>query len=294
MKVANPIHISRDASLSSLQLSPIRINGDNENPILGAKATGFFWEKNSKWYLVTNLHVVTGWNFERQCSLSNTGFSPTHLEFIFSVDCNEESAPNDANLLKRVGKRVDLCEFGAPSWLVHPLHAYAVDVAVIELFVNPEKEDIRSDLGGRSIITIPINKLELDNLYHPRVADEAFVVGFPKGMHAQGFPIWKRASIATEPSIDLNALPKILIDTATRQGMSGSPVFARANGVFSPDGVLSKDSIIGEVTNFLGVYSGRIGEDELGVQLGIVWKAQVIDDIIDGGVRGTNPWKTTS
>lgn len=294
MKNADPIHISRDASLCSLQVSPVRVNGEDEASTGGASATGFFWLRNSKWYLVTNLHVVTGWNFELRRSLSTTGFAPTHLEFWFSVDCNEESAPNGANLLKRVGKRVGLYNSGAPIWLVHPLHADAVDVAVIELFVSPEKEDIRSDLGGRDIITRPINTLEFDKLYSPRVADDSFVVGYPKGMHAQGFPIWKRASIATEPSIDVDALPKLLIDTATRQGMSGSPVFARANGVFSPNGIISGDSVIGEVTNFLGVYSGRIGEDELGVQLGIVWKSQVIDDIIDGCVHGTSPWELTA
>ena len=63
-----------------------------------------------------------------------------------------------------------------------------------------------------------------------------FVLGYPKGISGgRGFPIWKRASIATEPDIQHDGLPKLLVDTATREGMSGAPVVAIADGDFEMD-----------------------------------------------------------
>ncbi len=87
-------------------------------------------------------------------------------------------------------------------------------------------------------------------------------------------PIWKRGTISTEPVIDIENLPKFLVDTATRSGMSGSPVIMQRNGFHAFDGQqLTGKEIIGLIRLFAGVYSGRIGtEDNLQTQLGIVWK----------------------
>jgi len=50
--------------------------------------------------------------------------------------------------------------------------------------------------------------------------------------------------------------------------------------------------LIGEIQNFVGIYSGRIlGKTELEAQLGIVWKKEVIDEIIDGEFKDEiNMW----
>ena len=100
---------------------------------------------------------------------------------------------------------------------------------------------------------------------------------YPRGLDGGNeLAIWKRASIASEPKHDIDGLPKLLIDTATRQGMSGSPVIVRRRGMTVPRGVqrvpgkLTGQELIGESDTFLGVYSGRIGDDPMGVQLGIV------------------------
>ena len=120
------------------------------------------------------------------------------------------------------------------------------------------------------------------------MADEAFVIGYPfsDATYLQ-LPIWKRASIASEPDVDVDQLPKLLIDTATRPGLSGSPVIMQRVGIHGMNGgEIDKNTIIGRIRNFLGVYSGRIGADEVKAQLGIVWKAHVIQEIIDGQVPG--------
>jgi hypothetical protein len=73
--------------------------------------------------------------------------------------------------------------------------------------------------------------------------------------------------------------------------MSGAPVIAIRRGLTAPQNAKSLgDSIFGTVETFLGVYSGRVGNDELGAQLGIVWKASVISEIIDGRTLGKTPF----
>ena len=53
------------------------------------------------------------------------------------------------------------------------------------------------------------------------------------------------------------------------------------------EGKLVGESGIGEIQNFVGVYSGRIknslDKDNLEAQLGVVWNASVIREIITGG-----------
>jgi len=70
-------------------------------------------------------------------------------------------------------------------------------------------------------------------------------------------------------------------DTATRSGLSGSPVIMKRHGMHClVSGALTGEEIIGTISNFIGVYSGRMGKDEFKAQLGIVWRASVINDIV--------------
>ena len=109
-------------------------------------------------------------------------------------------------------------------------------------------------------------------------------MGYPRGMSGGGhFPIWKRATIATEPDVDLDGLPRFYVDTATREGMSGSPVYAQEVGYWLPEGETDKaKASIGKGRRFIGVYSGRLGaEDEFKAQLGIVWKESALISLVE-------------
>ena len=112
-------------------------------------------------------------------------------------------------------------------------------------------------------------------------------------------------------------MPKILVDTASRPGMSGSPVLYRCNNYFKvdKDGNLADDGIFGAIFGFVGVYSGRIEEpddkpsaqcececpkckeihpDESDTQLGIVWKTRVIQEIVEGKCLDTGNYPKQS
>jgi hypothetical protein len=119
------------------------------------------------------------------------------------------------------------------------------------------------------------------------VAMDVFALGYPMGIDGGGeFPIWKRASIAMEPNVHRGGPRHMLIDTATRPGMSGAPVIAIANGqefVGPPPGL----SRPGRDYRFVGVYSSRLGRGEMmEAQLGVVWDASHLEIIVKTGVRG--------
>lgn len=52
------------------------------------------------------------------------------------------------------------------------------------------------------------------------------------------------------------------------------------------NGKIARNTTFGTIRTFVGVYSGRLGaKDEFQAQLGIVWKKQVIEEIIEGQVK---------
>jgi hypothetical protein len=74
------------------------------------------------------------------------------------------------------------------------------------------------------------------------------------------------------------------------RGGGGAPVIAVSNGCNVPIGGKGiQDAIFRRVESFVGIYSGRTDDDSLGIQIGIVWKTRVIDEILRGKMRGSNP-----
>jgi hypothetical protein len=120
------------------------------------------------------------------------------------------------------------------------------------------------------------------------VGAEVFILGFPRGLKPTGnLPIRKRGSIATEPYFHAYYTdPSFLIDAATREGMSGSPVVARAITKQEMDKIrapLAADTRIIQHRglSLVGVYSGRIGvKDALEAQLGKVWRPELIHQML--------------
>ena len=52
---------------------------------------------------------------------------------------------------------------------------------------------------------------------------------------------------------------------------------------------MTGDEVIGTVERFVAIYSGRIGDDELGGQLGLAWQAHVLEDILTLSTAGAHP-----
>ncbi len=114
--------------------------------------------------------------------------------------------------LEWLGFKIDLYKDEMPDWLVHPIHKEKVDVVALEL-------EIKGEFSG---ILKPINNIDFQE-FKVEVSDDVFILGFPYTIKGGGyFPIWKKGSVATEPDIDLDSLPKFYVDTASKKGMSGA------------------------------------------------------------------------
>jgi len=106
--------------------------------------------------------------------------------------------------------------------------------------------------------------------------DSLTIVGFPFGMaQAAGLPIWKTGTLASDLDVDFGGKPVFLVDTTSRPGMSGSPVYAiRSGGNYR----MSMGAIGGSAARrFLGVYSEQMPT----VEIGGVWKAEVVVALYD-------------
>ena len=235
-----------------------------------AIGTAFFYRHLESTHLVTNWHNVTGRNPKSKQPLSSHGGVPNRMIVGIPTHTTKDERPCILWQWKTLRLYEDE-KMERPAWCEHPTFHESVDVVTIPL----------GGLEETAVMAANDSQLGLDNIrLYPSL--DVFVLGFPRGMSGGAhFPIWKRASIATEPDVDIDGLPKIFIDTATREGMSGSPVYAQEVGYWMPEGKTSPgDAVIGKGRRFIGIYSGRVGDDSFQAQLGIVWKASVIEEII--------------
>jgi len=230
-------------------------------------ATGFVWEDDSgHFYLVTNWHNLSGKDVFTKTHTSNTAAEPNKIYIWW-------------NLKGQLGLRFAHTEpirdpTGAPLWFVHPQHGNDIDVVAMPITPHANAE------------MYPINKMANTELMF-LVGMDVYVLGYSYGFGIAGLPVWKRGSIASEPEILLPNQLFFFLDTASRPGMSGSPVIRRTWGQHQlKNGALRTQP--GPATDFVGVYSGRIvAKDPLDAQLGVAWPAQYVTEIVAGARRDT-------
>lgn len=243
-----------------------------------AQATGFFWRHDGAPYLVTNRHCIVGRdNLNRPIG----SFFPNALQVYYWEKGG--AASSTATFHRMTGIQVNLWKDGHPDWLEHPLGA-SIDLVAMPL-ENPNM--------------LSVNCIN-DRLLYPTWKAEAgancFIVGYPEKISGpMGTPIWKRASIASEPRLNYDNLPVFLCDSATRKGLSGSPVFGKALGLFDAHGKridpYDNDlSFFGHWNVFLGVYAGRVGDEQDGFQLGRVWRGSVLSELLDANQLAADPF----
>jgi len=223
------------------------------------------WKIQEKYYLVTNWHVLSMRDFFTGENLRADAGRPNILRTLFNMQTGSFDKQRwDIKIRDDDDK---------PLWLVHP--GRRVDVAVLPIPFKPEE----------LIISLyPLNLLANARL---RIESgmEVFILGYPFEIAPPAYPVWKRGSIASEPELAPVTTDYMLVDTASRPGMSGAPVIRRSwsNHMVEPGVAALVDT---PLNRFIGVYSGRVPTDHPHeAQIGIVWGDYLIHEIIAGNIR---------
>lgn len=256
----------------SLTSAPIQLYFDDQ--LLGT-ATGCFRKIGNKWILITAWHNLSGRHRWKMETLRKDGGVPNKIvfhgyRFKHTVDRKISLLDGFASWVQPLN---DLN--GVPLWKIHPDKALGCDVAVLDCYMPQQVDDV--EVGFMS----PLDQDASDMALH--AGSNLFILGYPFGV--EPFPTWKRATVASEPTL-MNKKPIsfLSVDTATRQGLSGAPVFTYEASTYRTE---NGGSTMGQgpFHRFIGLYTGRRpsvqGDD---AQVGIVWSKEQIEQIITDGI----------
>jgi hypothetical protein len=289
---------------STYSQSPFQILMYDEHGLIST-GTAFYYYLDNEWFLITNWHNISGKHFLSKSALTQGRF-PTYIKAKISSYVSSLNSENNGFI--PIAQRIDIYRDYAPLWYQHPILGSDCDVIALPI-ARPDScpKFMHNAVNLISSIKIPV-----------KPGNTAFIIGFPKSLSVGfGLPIWKSGHIASEPHYPImiggnisevgglkngKELPAFYIDSQTREGMSGSPVFASYTGNWdtsnpynkldpdAPDFFERDDIALGENRmEFVGCYSGRIGNELEGAALGLCWTVDTINEICKSKIIGSHP-----
>jgi hypothetical protein len=167
-------------------------------------ATGFFFARDDRLFLVTNRHVVLD---------EASGHHPDRLEIELHV------AP--ANVAQTTQFSIPLYRNGQSVWREGRDSAGTIDVVAVEL----ERPALPETLLSHPFTPAHLVK-QLDQV---EVGTSVLIVGFPLGFHdaLHRLPVARQAVIASAFGIRFQGHGYFLTDARMHRGTSGAPVVAR-------------------------------------------------------------------
>lgn len=168
------------------------------------KASGFFFARDDRLFLVTSRHVV----FDEP-----SGHSPNRIEIEFHTDAT--------NLTLSAGFSILLYQDGRSIWRQGADSAGEIDVAVIEID--------RSALPDPVVLQAFTPEHLQATLHEIEVGTALLIVGFPLGFHdtLHHLPVVRQAAIASSFGLRFQGQGLFLTDARTHRGTSGSAVVMR-------------------------------------------------------------------
>jgi S1-C subfamily serine protease len=170
-------------------------------------ASGFFFEREGRLFLVTSRHVV----FD-----TPSKHFPDRIEVELHIDAN--------NLTRSTGVSIPLYENGKSVWRQGNDAGGEVDVAVIKLD--------RAALPPSVLLRCFTPEHLQRSLQEVEVGTSLLIVGFPLGFHdvLHHLPVVRQAVIASSFGLRFQGLGYFLTDARTHRGTSGAPVVMRSEG----------------------------------------------------------------
>jgi hypothetical protein len=270
---SRPVAIDR-LSLHSLHLT--FVGGTAEDVNLGV-GTGFIVEVSGRRLLLTARHCFTGRNHDtnepldkRTAALPSKVVVRHHMSIPGLIGYNSEVRLLDDD--------------GSARWFEHPEFGCLLDIAAVEL-PRLENEATRPVVLQDLVLTFrnAVTPPRLDARLMLLPADPVSVLGYPVGLFTNAtLPVWVTGSVASEPGFSHGLGGTILIDSRTREGMSGAPVFAKRLGEVMLDNG-EHISFEGYADCFVGLYVGRIQKD---ADIGLVYRSPALLELANRGRPG--------
>jgi S1-C subfamily serine protease len=214
-------------------------------------ASGFFFERDARLFLVTSRHVLSD---------PASGHAPDRIELELHTDRD--------NLTQSTGLSILLYHQGRAVWHQGRDTAGAIDVAVLELDRSALPADVAMCPFGLQHLLAPDATVE--------IGASLLVVGFPLGFHdtLHHLPVVRQAVLASAYGLRFQGEGYFLTDARTHRGTSGAPVVMRTP---STDAATEQLPWL-----LLGVHSARLdmGGRELGIDealgLNCAWYADIL------------------
>lgn len=191
--------------IESLLLTAVRIHTFNQQQLL-TNATGFFFQREARLFLVTCRHVMIDEPSEH---------FPDRIEIEIHID--------PGNMASSTGFSIPLYRDGTSLWRQGIDTAGEVDVAVIEI-----EQTALPETAAYSAFT-PRHLLEHDE--QMEVGTPLLIVGFPLSFHdtLHHMPVVRQGMIASSFGLRFQGQGFFLTDARTHRGISGAPVVTRQN-----------------------------------------------------------------
>jgi hypothetical protein len=220
-------------------------------PQLLTKASGFYFARDERLYLVTSRHVLID---------EPSAHRPDRIEIELHMD--------EVDLTRSTGFSVLLYREGKSIWHQGEDSGGDVDVAVLEL----DRAALPSTANLRAFTPANLQVL-LDEV---EVGSSLLVVGFPLGFHdtVHHLPVVRQATIASSFGVRFQGQGYFLTDARTHRGTSGAPVVMRTPGAERRDGELP--------WKLLGVHSSRVDmrtrdlQQDESLGLNCAWYADIL------------------
>ena len=189
-------------------------------------ASGFFFERDDRLFLVTSRHVL----FDEASK-----HHPDRVQIDLHVD--------STNIAESIGFSIPLYQDGKSVWRQGRDVAGDVDVAVIQI----ARAALPAQVAYRAFT--PRHLVDSTSV---EIGTSLLVVGFPLGFHdtLHHMPVVRQAIVASSFAFRFQGQGYFLTDARTHSGTSGAPVVMRAP---------SEDSELGGLPwRLLGVHSARL------------------------------------
>lgn len=236
--------------IESLLLTAARISTFIQNQHL-TNATGFFYERDERLFLVTSRHVMID---------EPSKHFPDRIEIEIHTDRE--------NMAESTGFSMLLYRDGKSIWRQATDASGEIDVAVIEIERAAfPRETAYCAFNSRHL---------LDSHESVEAGDAVLIVGFPLGFYdtLHHMPVVRQAGIASSFGLRFQGQGYFLTDARTHRGISGAPVVKR---------IQNPDASLGDLPwKLLGIHSARldVGTREIeldeALQLNCSWYADIL------------------